>query len=342
MAVLDGWAMSLSGRSPRLAPKEEERFNAASALIQAGADPHLGPEGSPTPGRAREKASVAKSGGFSPASRTQGPASAEEPMRTRNRLCCRPALTGLRPRKHARGRHGRWSLRSGRGTRSAPCGIPRPLGTETARASDMSLGAYCIPRSPCAQLRFVPFTRKSAAHSSQITRTNFLSGVRGTFVLFVLPFGFLNRLLETGSVQHSQLANPTYRSTTNKHESGEQQASNHPSYYSPSLRLHLSSSHRNPTFANDSLTMVSPRRHKIACRTGHRGSREPYLPHHHVAGALDNVAGRRPDSASGRRLLAGVLHNAAPPLHRLQAPSTRSLPVRGAPDRVNLITGYFL
>ena len=36
MAVLDGWAMSLSGRSPRLAPKEEERFNAASALIQAG------------------------------------------------------------------------------------------------------------------------------------------------------------------------------------------------------------------------------------------------------------------------------------------------------------------
>ena len=49
MAVLDGWAMSLSGRSPRLAPKEEERFNAASALIQAGADPHLGPEGHPPP-----------------------------------------------------------------------------------------------------------------------------------------------------------------------------------------------------------------------------------------------------------------------------------------------------
>ena len=49
MALLDGWAMSLSGRSPRLAPKEEERFNAASALIQAGADPHLGPEGHPPP-----------------------------------------------------------------------------------------------------------------------------------------------------------------------------------------------------------------------------------------------------------------------------------------------------
>ena len=49
MAVLDGWAMSLSGRSPRLAPKEEERFNAAWALIQAGGDPHLGPGDHPPP-----------------------------------------------------------------------------------------------------------------------------------------------------------------------------------------------------------------------------------------------------------------------------------------------------
>ena len=49
MAVLDGWAMSLSGRSPRLAPKEEERFNAAWALIQAGADPHFGPGDHPPP-----------------------------------------------------------------------------------------------------------------------------------------------------------------------------------------------------------------------------------------------------------------------------------------------------
>ena len=49
MAVLDGWAMSLSGRSPRLAPKEEERFNAAWALIQAGGDPHFGPGDHPPP-----------------------------------------------------------------------------------------------------------------------------------------------------------------------------------------------------------------------------------------------------------------------------------------------------
>ena len=49
MAILDGWAMSLSGRSPRLAPKEEERFNAAWALIEAGADPHLGPGDHPPP-----------------------------------------------------------------------------------------------------------------------------------------------------------------------------------------------------------------------------------------------------------------------------------------------------
>ena len=49
MAVLDGWAMSLSGRSPRLAPKEEERFNAAWALIEAGGDPHFGPGDHPPP-----------------------------------------------------------------------------------------------------------------------------------------------------------------------------------------------------------------------------------------------------------------------------------------------------
>ena len=49
MAVLDGWIRSLSRRSPRFAPKEEERFKAAWALIQAGADPHLGPGDHPPP-----------------------------------------------------------------------------------------------------------------------------------------------------------------------------------------------------------------------------------------------------------------------------------------------------
>ena len=49
MAVLDGWTVSLSRRSPRLALKEEERFKAAWALIQAGADPHLGPGDHPPP-----------------------------------------------------------------------------------------------------------------------------------------------------------------------------------------------------------------------------------------------------------------------------------------------------
>ena len=49
MAVLSGWAMSLSGRSPRFAPKEEERFKAAWALIQAGGDPHFGPGDHPPP-----------------------------------------------------------------------------------------------------------------------------------------------------------------------------------------------------------------------------------------------------------------------------------------------------
>ena len=49
MAILDGWIRGLSRRSPRFAPKEEERFKAAWALIEAGADPHLGPEGHPPP-----------------------------------------------------------------------------------------------------------------------------------------------------------------------------------------------------------------------------------------------------------------------------------------------------
>ena len=49
MAVLDGWIRSLSRRSPRFAPKEEERFKAAWALIKAGADPHLGPGDHPPP-----------------------------------------------------------------------------------------------------------------------------------------------------------------------------------------------------------------------------------------------------------------------------------------------------
>ena len=39
----------LSSRDPRLAPKEEERYKAAWALIQAGGDPHFAPEGHPPP-----------------------------------------------------------------------------------------------------------------------------------------------------------------------------------------------------------------------------------------------------------------------------------------------------
>ena len=49
MAVLMGWTGSLSRRSPRFEPKEEERFKAAWALIQAGADPHFGPGDHPPP-----------------------------------------------------------------------------------------------------------------------------------------------------------------------------------------------------------------------------------------------------------------------------------------------------
>jgi len=47
-AILSGWTMTLSSRS-RLPPKDEERFAAAWALIQAGADPHFGPGDQPPP-----------------------------------------------------------------------------------------------------------------------------------------------------------------------------------------------------------------------------------------------------------------------------------------------------
>ncbi len=47
-AILSGWTMTLSSRS-RLPPKDEERFAAAWALIQAGADPHFGPGDHPPP-----------------------------------------------------------------------------------------------------------------------------------------------------------------------------------------------------------------------------------------------------------------------------------------------------
>ncbi len=50
MAILSGWTLSLSRFPfPGLAPKEEERFKAAWALIEAGADPHLGPGDHPPP-----------------------------------------------------------------------------------------------------------------------------------------------------------------------------------------------------------------------------------------------------------------------------------------------------
>lgn len=41
-AILSGWTATLSRRS-RLPPKDDQRFAAAWALIQAGADPHFGP-----------------------------------------------------------------------------------------------------------------------------------------------------------------------------------------------------------------------------------------------------------------------------------------------------------
>ncbi len=44
-AILSGWAMGLSGRNPRFAVTEEERYKAAWVLIQAGGDPHFAPEG---------------------------------------------------------------------------------------------------------------------------------------------------------------------------------------------------------------------------------------------------------------------------------------------------------
>ncbi|MCY3744643.1 MAG: ankyrin repeat domain-containing protein [Acidobacteria bacterium] len=47
-AILSGWTMTLSSRS-RLPPKDAERFAAAWALIQAGADPHFGPGDHPPP-----------------------------------------------------------------------------------------------------------------------------------------------------------------------------------------------------------------------------------------------------------------------------------------------------
>ena len=47
-AILSGWTMTLSRRS-RLPAKDAERFAAALALIQAGADPHFGPGDHPPP-----------------------------------------------------------------------------------------------------------------------------------------------------------------------------------------------------------------------------------------------------------------------------------------------------
>ena len=50
MAILSDWTLSLSRFPfPGLAPKEEERFKAAWALIEAGADPHFGPGDHPPP-----------------------------------------------------------------------------------------------------------------------------------------------------------------------------------------------------------------------------------------------------------------------------------------------------
>lgn len=48
-AILLGWTRALSGRDPKFVPKEEERYRAARALIQAGGDPHLAPDGHPPP-----------------------------------------------------------------------------------------------------------------------------------------------------------------------------------------------------------------------------------------------------------------------------------------------------
>ena len=48
-AILLGWTRGLSGRDPRFALKEEARYMAAWALIEAGGDPQLGPEGHPPP-----------------------------------------------------------------------------------------------------------------------------------------------------------------------------------------------------------------------------------------------------------------------------------------------------
>ena len=47
-AILSGWTATLSRRS-RLPPKDDQRFAAAWALIQAGANPHFGPGDHPPP-----------------------------------------------------------------------------------------------------------------------------------------------------------------------------------------------------------------------------------------------------------------------------------------------------
>lgn len=47
-AILSGWTATLSRRS-RLPPKDDQRFAAAWALIQAGADPRFGPGDRPPP-----------------------------------------------------------------------------------------------------------------------------------------------------------------------------------------------------------------------------------------------------------------------------------------------------
>lgn len=48
-SILSGWAIGLSGRNPKFAAKEEERYQAALVLIEAGGDPHFAPEGHPPP-----------------------------------------------------------------------------------------------------------------------------------------------------------------------------------------------------------------------------------------------------------------------------------------------------
>ena len=133
MALLDGWAMSLSGRSPRA--RSEGR-----GTVQRGVGAHPGrgrsaprSQGSPAAGRAgeghrrRNRAAVRQRPGITCPPPLRNPCAREPPSSPPGARWPSPPRTRWRSS---------WSSSSGSGLgmRWAPCGIRRPLATETARA----------------------------------------------------------------------------------------------------------------------------------------------------------------------------------------------------------------